>query len=184
MRCGPSVQELMAGGTLKALLVDAYYSMFGRRLFSRQVRATSLPDRPTVGPTPLVGAQIHHNERGTEVNRATFIAHSCTAVCIWFPTTALQPLQEFSSHLQDAMRWVLQIAEALAYLHHFSPLIVHRVCTCSLGQDAVCNCRKRFAFYGVLLTVDQSLHPFRSVLSKALRLKSALRLLSDLKRES
>lgn len=24
------------------------------------------------------------------------------------------------------MRWALQIAEALAYLHHFSPLVVHR----------------------------------------------------------
>ncbi len=28
--------------------------------------------------------------------------------------------------MQDALRWALQIAEALAYLHHFSPLIVHR----------------------------------------------------------
>jgi serine/threonine protein kinase len=28
--------------------------------------------------------------------------------------------------LQDALRWALQIAEALAYLHQFSPLIVHR----------------------------------------------------------
>lgn len=28
--------------------------------------------------------------------------------------------------VQDAMRWALQIAEALAYLHHFSPLVVHR----------------------------------------------------------
>lgn len=27
---------------------------------------------------------------------------------------------------QDALRWALQIAEALAYLHQFSPLIVHR----------------------------------------------------------
>lgn len=27
----------MAGGTLKALLVDAYYSTHDRRLFSRQV---------------------------------------------------------------------------------------------------------------------------------------------------
>ncbi len=34
IRCA---QELMAGGTLKALLVDAYYSTLDHRLFSRQV---------------------------------------------------------------------------------------------------------------------------------------------------
>lgn len=28
--------------------------------------------------------------------------------------------------MQDALRWALQIAEALAYLHQFLPLIVHR----------------------------------------------------------
>ena len=28
--------------------------------------------------------------------------------------------------MQDAMRWALQIAEALEYLHHFTPMIVHR----------------------------------------------------------
>ena len=34
----PGLQELMAGGTLKALLVDAYYSTSSTRLFSRTVR--------------------------------------------------------------------------------------------------------------------------------------------------
>ena len=36
---GSRLQELMAGGTLKALLVDAYYSTSSTRLFSRTVRA-------------------------------------------------------------------------------------------------------------------------------------------------